>query len=284
MAFSSGFSGDVKSLQYILQTLRAKRILIPGITSNPNLQVSAMGEVAYFYKRGASTVDGTKALGSKIDFQSTGVTRVDVNLTNAIQIGAVIPHVNFATVDANVVADKVVQETMSAANEWNEKGLAYLEANATNFYKTADSTIVDTEPTNAALTKSNIYAEIVNMRKAFNIKNKAKGMKPNAILVSEAAYALLLQSDEFIRKEQVADATVFSGSIGRIAGLEVVVAQDQEKDIIMLNAEGFAAPINVKTLFVVDGTQSGWPGSILVTGELGYGFKIADEDLILVRN
>ena len=56
MAYNNGFNGDQVSLQYILQTLDSKTILIPSITANANLSVSAMGEVAYFYKRGASSV------------------------------------------------------------------------------------------------------------------------------------------------------------------------------------------------------------------------------------
>lgn len=285
VAFSNGFNGDSKSLNYILQTLEAKQVLIPGVTSNANLQVSAAGEVAYFYTRGASSItSGTNTLGSQISYTSSGVTRVDVSLVNAIQIGAVIPYVNFATVEASVIADKVIQESLAAANTWNEKAIAFLEANATKFYKNADGTIVTTSVTNnAALAATTVYAEIVNMKKAFNIANKTKGMKPTAVIVSEAVNALLLQSDEFIRKEQAGDATVHEGIIGRVAGLQVVVSQDAVEDIIMLNAEALAAPVNVKSLVVADATAAGYPGGVIVAGEIGYGFKIGDANLILVR-
>jgi len=290
MAFSNGFSGDTKSLNYILQTLEAKQVLIPGVTSNPNLQVSAAGEVAYFYTRGASTVSTAtaagvgKKLGAQISYTSSGVTRQDVSLTDAIQIGAVIPYANFATVEASVIADKVVQESLSAANTWNEKAVAFLEAGATNFYKNADGTIVTTSVVdNSVLAANTVYGEIINMKKAFNIANKAKGMKPTAIIVSEAVNALLLQSDEFIRKEQAGNATVHEGIIGRVAGLQVVVSQDMVEDIIMLNAEALAAPVNVKSLVVADATAAGYPGGVIVAGEIGYGFKIGDADLILMR-
>lgn len=285
MAFSNGFNGDVKSLNYILQTLEAKQVLIPGVTSNPNLQVSAAGEVAYFYTRGASSVtSGTNTLGAQISYTSSGVTRVDINLTNAIQIGAVIPYVNFATVEASVVADKVIQESLIAANTWNERALAYIEGNATRFYLATDGTITTVSVTNnAALTATTVYAEIINMKKAFNVANKAKGMKPTAIIVSEAVNALLLQSDEFIRKEQAGDAMVYEGLIGRVAGLQVVVSPDAVEDIIMLNAEAVAAPVNVKSLVIADATPAGYPAGVIVAGEIGYGFKIADQDLVLVR-
>ena len=265
-------------------------MLIPGVTSNPNLQVSAAGEVAYFYTRGASTVSTAtaagvgKKLGAQISYTSSGVTRVDVSLTDAIQIGAVIPYANFATVEASVIADKVIQESLTAANTWNEKAVAFLEGNATKFYKNADASISTTSISdNTALTASNVYAEIINMKKAFNVANKAKGVKPTAIIVSEAVNALLLQSDEFIRKEQAGNATVHEGIIGKVAGLQVVVSQDLVEDIIMLNAEALAAPINVKSLVVADATAAGYPGGVIIAGEIGYGFKIGDADLVLVR-
>ena len=59
--------------------------------------------------------------------------------------------------------------------------------------------------------------------------------------------------------------------------------QDAVEDIIMLNAEAVAAPINVKTLVIADATAAGYPGGVIVAGELGYGFKIADHDLVLIR-
>ena len=286
MAYANGFNGDVKSLQYILQTLAAKEILIPGVTSNAGLQVSAMGEVAYFYRRGASTVETDANLGAQITYASRGVERVDVPLTNRIAIGAVIPHVNFATVEGvQVVADRVVQESLSAANEWNTEAVGFLEANADRFFDTSNKTVQTTKVfDNAALTKTNIYQEIVEMRKGFNLLNKVRGLKPTAIIVSEAVYALLLQSDEFIRKEQAQDLTVVSeGLVGRVVGLDVVVSPDMLADIIMLHAEAIAAPVNIRTLLTTDATAAGYPGGTIVAGEIGYGFEIGDLDLVLIR-
>lgn len=291
MAYNNGFNGDQVSLQYILQTLDSKTILIPSITANANLSVSAMGEVAYFYKRGASSVT-TGNVGDSISYTAAGVTRVDISLTSAITIGAVLPHVNFATVQAPVIADRVIMESISAANKHNTLAVTYLEDNSTNFYKSDGTIVVETTTTsNAALTYSTVYDEIIDMKKTFNVKNAAKGMKPTAVIVSEALYANLLKSDEFIRKEQAGDAVVYDGVVGKVAGLQVVVSPDtavtstadESTDIIMVNAEGFAAPLNIKSLAIVDATAAGYPLGTIVAGEIGYGFKITDPDLVLVR-
>lgn len=286
MAFSNGFNGDQKSLGYILQTLEAKQILIPGITSNADLQVSAAGEVAYFYKRDASSVT-TGTLGAKITYGSTGVEKVDVVMTKALQIGSVIPFANHNTVGGvSVIADRVIQEAMTAANRWNEEAVAFLEGNAKLFFITSSGTLTTVSATNAALTKTTVYAEVVDMRKAFNLKNKAKGLKPTAVIVSEAVYALLLQSDEFIRKEQAGDGQVVAeGMVGKVAGLHVVVSPDMGTafDMIMLHAEAVAAPTNVNTLFIESGTAAGYPGGVIIAGEIGYNFKLGDEDLVILR-
>lgn len=44
MAYNNGFSGDYASLQHILKTLDAKSYLVPGVSSNASLQVSAAGK------------------------------------------------------------------------------------------------------------------------------------------------------------------------------------------------------------------------------------------------
>ena len=97
-------------------------------------------------------------------------------------------------------------------------------------------------------------------------------MKPTAVIVSEALYANLLKSDEFIRKEQAGDAVVYDGVVGKVAGLQVVVSpdtavtttDDESTDIIMVNAEGFAAPLNIKSLAIVDATAAGYPLGTIV--------------------
>jgi hypothetical protein len=41
-----------------------------------------------------------------------------------------------------------------------------------------------------------------------------------------------------------------------------------------MHAEGFASPMNINNLFIVDGTTTGYPGSVVIAGETGYGFKV----------
>jgi len=275
MAYSNGFNGDIVSLKYILQTLEAKQILVPGKTCNPNLSVSVGGESAYFYKRNASSV-GVGTIGDKLTYGSSGVTRVDIPLTSAIQIKCVLPHVNFATVSADVVADKVIQETLVAANKLNELALGKLSASTGAVTGTV------------ALTGATVYGAIIDAVKEFKLKNAAKGMKPTAIIVGPSVESYLLKAPEFIRSTIAGDNVVGNGVIGSIAGLMVIEGLDMDEttakiDFILVNAEAFAAATNINTLYVVDGTAAGYPGGTIIAGEIGHGELIADNDLVLVR-
>ena len=263
MAFNNGFSGDTASLNYILQTLEAKQVAIPGITCNPSLSVSAAGEVAYYYKRkGATVADGN--LGSKVTFVEAGGERVDISLIKAIQIKSVIPHANFATVSADVVGDRVIADSMQAANLHNEMFAKAVETGATK-----------SSGNNKALDKSNVYGTIVDVISEFKTAHKADGLKPTAVLVNAKTEGLLLQSPEFIRSTNMGDEVVYEGVIGKIAGLYVVEALDlATANFIVLCAEGVAAPTNVNTLYVTDATAAGYPGGTLISGEIGYGFKV----------
>ena len=266
----------VVSLNHILQTLERKVIAVPGLSCSQDLSVSAAGESAYYFTRSASSVT-TGNLGAKMDYTSGGLTRVDIPMTSAIQIKSVLPNANVATVSADVVGDRVIYETINAANKYNEEFLKAL--------CTSTGTITGT----TAATKSTVYGIIVDAIKQFKLKNAAKGMKPTAIIVGPTFEALLMQAPEFLRSTALGDDVAsYEGVIGKVAGLPVIVAVDMDEstskiDFILVNQEGFGAPQNVNSLVVTDATQAGYPAGTLIAGEIGYGFKVADNDLVLIR-
>jgi hypothetical protein len=267
MAAFNGFNGDYASLQHILKTLDAKSYLIPNVSSNGSLQVSALGEVAYFYTRSTSTADSAN-VGEAISYAAKGGKRIDISLTSALQIGAIIPNVNAATVSADLVADKVIQETLQQMNLWHTAAITAIEAGAEVKTYTHDA---------------NAYAAILEGIKAFKVDNKANGLKPTAVLVSSTFWAELMQTDAFLRSTPVSDLAVVEGEIRKVAGAYIIEVPDLVADFVVLHAEGVAAPINVKSLVITDATPNGYPGGTLIAGEIGYGFKVVDgtDDLSL---
>lgn len=88
--------------------------------------------------------------------------------------------------------------------------------------------IIGVEETPIALTKDNIYSNFVSLAKALKKANAvSKGQKP-WIVINPDVEATLIQAPEFIRSTADGDKTLREGSIGRIAGLDVLVCTNLE--------------------------------------------------------
>ena len=270
-AFSNGFDGDIVSLNYILKTLAAKTYIIPGITANPNVTVAADGATAYYYKRKDSGVGEAKT-GDKIDWSAenvTGVYRQAIDMLDCFQIHDVLPRINVKSVSADVVGDKVVQDTITVANSWNKKYIAKLVSGGT------------AKTYAAALTVDNIYSVVVGAKATF-IKDHVKDyMRPEALIVAPDVMALLKEKNLVLFKDNMPNKS--EKIEGYFDEMAVIEAPDLDAGkFIIMNSLGAGSPLNINTLYVVDGTTAGWPGSSMISGEFGYGLEICDATLIHV--
>ena len=83
---------------------------------------------------------------------------------------------------------------------------------------------VGTEASPIALDKSTIYSHFVQLSLALKNSNAVySGVRP-WVVINPNIEAYLLQSPEFISAHNVADETLREGSIGRIAGMDVLVS------------------------------------------------------------
>ena len=274
MAYNNGFSGDSVSLQYILKTLEAKTYDIPGVITSPSLQVTANGESAFFYTRSKATA-ATGNAGDVISYVAKGAKRIDVPMVDRIAIGAIVPYVNVQNVSADVIGDKVVQETIGQANLYNEGLISAIGTGATAKTYTKDATA---------------FSALVEAIADFKKDNKVSGgLSPTGILASPAFFAELLVDSKINLAIVLKDGQVASDKVRRldIPGLPCPVIECQDAgvgiDFYIVNCEGVAAPMVAKSLQVVDATACGYPGGTLIAGELPYGFKIVtkSDDLTL---
>ena len=274
MAFTNGFNGDQVSLQHVLQTLDAKTYNIPGVITSPSLQVTANGESVYFYTRSTATAAVGNA-GDSISYSAKGMKRIDVPMVKRIGIGGILPYVNHATVSADVVGDKVIQETISQANLYNEQLVAALTSAAEAKTYTKDASA---------------FSALVEAVSDFKKDNKVSGgLSPTGILASPAFFAELLVDSKINLAIVLKEGQVASDMVRRldIPGLPCPVIECADAgsgvEFYILNAEGVAAPIVARSLNVVDATAVGYPGGTLIAGELPYGFKIVtkSDDLTL---
>ena len=83
---------------------------------------------------------------------------------------------------------------------------------------------VGTDASPISLDKTTIYSNFVKLAKALKNSNAVySGVKPWVVINPEIE-SYLLQSSEFISAHNVADTTLREGSIGRIAGMDVLVS------------------------------------------------------------
>lgn len=91
--------------------------------------------------------------------------------------------------------------------------------------KHADVPAANTLGTDAspiALTKTNIYSYFVNIAKILKKSNAASAGKTPWIVINPDVEAVLMQADQFIHATQAGDNTLRDGSIGKIAGMDVL--------------------------------------------------------------
>jgi hypothetical protein len=142
-----------------------------------------------------------------------------------------------------------------------------------------------------ALTASNVYKSIVDDRAAL----VAGGARPNVLLVTPATYALLLQSDEFVRASDLAFGVAVSGQLGQISGLNVFETQSlvagldvntdgaetlRDAEYYMYDADAFSIITNVEVLRIQDselfnGTKA--------QAEIVTGYKLTNPDRALIK-
>lgn len=274
-SLASGFDGDIVSLNNILHTLDAKLIAIPGITCGEVSGVDVPGVNAYYYKRSDSGVT-LGNLGQKHTYSAVGVTLQTIPLTSAAIIADVVPMDQIKLVKGvDVIQDRITYDTIAAANKINEAFLTFLY--------TSTGVITGT----AALTKDTVYGVIVDAIKQYKILNAAAGLNPTTIIVGPTVESLLLQSPTFIRPTDLGDAAISEAILTFINGLKVVTAVDMDEtvgkyDFAILDSEAVYAPTNVRFLNTVDATPNYGHG-VDISGEIGYGFKITDNNRLLWR-
>lgn len=127
------------------------------------------------------------------------------------------------------------------------------------------------------LSASNVYASVVNLRKALRKYNVP--VSQMRLFVGTDAEGFLLQSSQFVSGANDSyNEVVKNGRIGMIAGVPVYVttALDSSKEMIMMAEGAVNCVIQVSDTKVTDGTDGFYTN---VMAQLIYGMKIFGENL-----
>jgi hypothetical protein len=264
MAYTSGFNGDQVALKHIINTMNAKDYLLPGVIANPALSYTVMGESAFFYTKGTSTLNASHSLGAGSTTAVKGGKRINIDITTGGKFDFVIPGPELKTAaSVDVKTRYIIEETIRLLNARQEAGLtAILAAGVAKTY----------------VKGATAFVALTDALATYKADNKVSAHKPTGILVSPSFWAKLLQDNKFIRSTDRADLKVFDGQILEVAGIPVIEAVDlSTADFVLVNYNGVAAPMNIATFKMVPADMGGgtaYIGGERGLGEIGYNFKI----------
>lgn len=125
------------------------------------------------------------------------------------------------------------------------------------------------------LSKSNVYASVINLRKALRAKNvKVSDMR---LFIGTDAEAFMLQAPEFVDGSNAGFEARRTGYIGMIAGVPVYVttALDSSKEMIMMAEGAVNFVVQVSDTKVTEGTDGFYTN---VLAQIIWGAKIFGEN------
>jgi hypothetical protein len=260
----------------------------PGVTFTDKYTLGAAGQI-FIHKLGKVTVSVGEP-GQDFQDTNTADSTIAITLNKAFRRSEKIYGATAAAVAYPVAAAHLEQALQDIREAWNKEAAQVIFAEK---YNLTSSTVVGPASVlgSAALTASNIYKSVVDDRAVL----VSEGARPNALIVSPATYALLLQSDEFVRASDLAYETAASGQVGRIAGLNVFEYQGlpanvnintggnqvlRDVEYIMLDSDAFSIVTNVEVIRLVDSER--FSGS-LAQVEIVSGMKLTNTDRALVK-
>ncbi len=260
----------------------------PGVTFTDKYTLGAAGQI-FIHKLGKVTVTVGEP-GQDFSDTNTADQTIAITLNKAFRRSEKIYGATAAAVAYPIAAAHLEQALQDVRESWNKEAAKTIIAEKYNF---ANANVVGPGSvlgSSTALTAANVYKSIVDDR-AVLVAAKAR---PNALIVSPATYALLLQSAEFVRASDLAFEAASSGIVGRVAGLNVfeysgfetfamtlsAVSTNFGVEYIMYDADAFSIVTNVEVLRLVDSER--FSGS-LAQVEIVSGMKLTNTDRALIK-
>lgn len=285
---STGKFVDDRFSALVEPNLFDNNVFQPGVTFTDKYTLGAAGQI-FIHKLGKVTVSVGEP-GQDFSSTNTADATIAIVLNKAFRRSEKIYGATAAAVAYPVAAAHLEQALADIREAWNKEAARIIVTEKIN---TANNTVVGPASVlgTTALAANNVYKSIVDDRAAL----VAEGARPDALIVSPATYALLLQSEEFVRASDLAYQTAASGQVGRIAGLDVFEYQGlpaaldvntggtealRDVEYIMLDHDAFSIVTNVEVIRLIDSPDF---NGTLAQIEIVSGMKLTNTDRALVK-
>ena len=215
--FTTTYSAFIPELwsQKLNTMLEKNCVMLQCVNRNWEGEISQQGDVVKIIT--PADVSVSTLTDSSITYESLTPTSKDLEINQKKFFAFKIDDVAKAQANADIM-EAHLKNAKKAIEEVQDSYLLGLHTDV----KAANT--VGTEASPIALNKSTIYEQFVKLSLALKNSNAVySGVRP-WVVINPNIEAYLLQSSEFISAYNVADTTLREGSIGRIAGMDVLVS------------------------------------------------------------
>ena len=286
---STGKFVDDRFSALVEPNLFDNNVFQPGVTFTDKYTLGAAGQI-FIHKLGKVTVSVGEP-GQDFSSTNTADSTIAITLNKAFRRSEKIYGATAAAVAYPVAAAHLEQALADIREAWNQEAALVILQEKYNFANGSVTGAASVLGSGTDLDKDNIYKSVVDDRSVL----VAAGARPDALIVSPAAYALLLQSPEFVRASDLAFEAASSGVVGRIAGLNVFeyqglpaafemtvsgTATDFDVEYIMLDHDAFSIVTNVEVIRLIDSPDF---NGTLAQIEIVSGMKLTNTDRALIK-
>lgn len=215
--FSTTYSAFIPEIwsQKLNRMLEKKCVMLQCVNRNWEGEIRQQGDVVKIITPAAVSV--STLTSDNITYSSLAPTSKDLEIDQKKFFAFKIDDVAKAQTNTDIM-EAHLGNAKKAIEEVQDSYLLALHTDVT------EANTVGSEAKPVSLSKATIYENFVKLALALKNSNAVQAGTRPWVVINPTIESYLLQSPEFIKAYNVADTTLREGSIGRIAGMDVLVS------------------------------------------------------------
>lgn len=222
----------------LLYALEKNHVATNLVNRNYEGEIKNAGDTVHINTLGAVSVR-TYAQGTDLTYDALSTTDQQLEIDQQKYFAFALDDVDKAQAAGDIMDVAMGRAAYSLADVSDAFLLGKIAAGG------ASANYVGSSASPVALTKSNIYENIVALRTKLDKQNVPT--QGRTLVVPPEAYALLLQDERFTKVDATAENTIVNGLVGRVAGFDIYMSNN-----VVKSAD--ATPVYTITAQVADAT------------------------------
>ena len=222
----------------LLFALEKNHVATNLVNRNYEGEIKNAGDTVHINTLGAVSVR-TYAQGTDLTYDALATTDQQLEIDQQKYLAFALDDVDKAQAAGDIMDTAMGRAAYSLADVSDAFLLGKIAAGG------ASANYVGSSGSPVALTKSNIYENIVALRTKLDKQNVPT--QGRTLVVPPEAYALLLQDERFTKVDATAESAIVNGLVGRVAGFDIY-----ESNNVVKSAD--ATPVYTITAQIADAT------------------------------